>query len=153
MIIITLKGGKRTTAYLKGIEKRLPRMSKAAIKDYSKMLIKKMGSIVSQDTRFHEQSTGELANSFFIRATNDGYNIHSRARHAMMVVRGTRPHVIVPVRASMLSWERWGARHFRKIVHHPGSVGTRYDERAIEQTRNALKVLVEKYMGKAFRGR
>lgn len=50
---------------------------------------------------------------------------------------GTRPHVIVPVRAKMLSWVQDGQRRFARKVNHPGNQAFRFLRGTLEETRTA----------------
>lgn len=80
--------------------------------------------------------TGNLRNSWMIGLNNqtsqfsaeafqlgDTIYIFNRAKYAMDVEYGTRPHDIVPVNAKVLYWRAGGSDHYAMKVHHPGFEG------------------------------
>ena len=65
---------------------------------------------------------GELRNSLFSRQTTMyRMEIGSRSRYAIFVEKGTRPHMIYPVRARALRFVVDGKVVFARKVRHPGT--------------------------------
>ena len=56
----------------------------------------------------------------------------------MYVVRGTRPHVIRAVNASVLAFEIAGKMVFTPIVRHPGTKPNPFMQQAVEDARNKV---------------
>lgn len=72
-------------------------------------------------------STGELSGSIIsrvrtVKGEREGHVI-AIPEHAIFVNEGTKPHVILPKRATVLSffWARKGIHAFFKKVNHPGT--------------------------------
>lgn len=82
--------------------------------------------------------TGKLAQS--ITKTVRGYEaiVEATAPYAVYVERGTRPHVIRPVRAKALRFEVDGETVYAKIVHHPGTLANPFMARAADYTRSQI---------------
>ena len=51
--------------------------------------------------------------------------------YAQFVNDGTAPHIIRPVRAQALRFRVGGRIVYAKVVHHPGTRGTRFLDRAL----------------------
>ncbi len=56
--------------------------------------------------------------------------------YAMYVVKGTRPHEIRPVNASVLAFEVGGRMIFTPLVRHPGTQPNPFMQRAVEDARS-----------------
>jgi hypothetical protein len=82
-----------------------------------------------QDQKLSGQSlrriTGTLRRSIFERTEEDGTSISAatgtNVAYAKSLEYGAAPHVILPVRAKMLSFLVNGKRVFAKQVNHPGN--------------------------------
>lgn len=66
----------------------------------------------------------------------------SKARYALFVESGTRPHAIVARRAKMLRFEQGGRVVFRKRVFHPGTKPARF----MQSARNVAAVMATQYV-------
>ena len=88
---------------------------------------------IRQEAGKHEK-TGVLNSSIFKQHQPDGSWIvgHDlqRAKHAVFVIFGTKPHLIEPKNKKTLRWAGGGIFHFAKIVHHPGNKPDNWIERA-----------------------
>ncbi|WP_280420641.1 HK97 gp10 family phage protein [Nocardia carnea] len=80
--------------------------------------------------------TGELERSLGYRTTRQGSRVRltvfATAPHAKWVHDGTRPHVILPRRAKALKFQAGGRTVFAARVNHPGTRGTRFLAKAVE---------------------
>lgn len=80
--------------------------------------------------------TGALIDSVYSKRINqDSYEIGhdlQRARHALFVHWGSRPHVIKPKNKKRLRWPASGGFIFAKEVHHPGYKGDPWLKRAAD---------------------
>jgi Bacteriophage protein of unknown function (DUF646). len=69
--------------------------------------------------------TGVLRNSIFARVTEGASTVSAvtgtGVKYAKSLEDGAAPHVIMPVRAKMLSFISGGARVFARKVNHPGN--------------------------------
>ena len=78
--------------------------------------------------------TGELRASLFSRQTSPyRMEIGATAPHAIPVHQGTRPHIILPVRASVLRFEIGGKVIFARKVRHPGTRPNPYVKRTVDR--------------------
>lgn len=58
--------------------------------------------------------------------------VGAKAKHALFVHAGTRPHVIVPRHAKVLAWKgHSGKMVYAQKVHHPGTMANPFLERAL----------------------
>lgn len=88
---------------------------------------KERGSLlVTKEMRFQAPMgpTGFLRESIDRRITPKGFTVWPRAKYAIFVEEGTRPHMIFPRRAKVLRWYGpYGNPIFAKYVKHPGTKG------------------------------
>jgi len=83
--------------------------------------------------------TGRLAGSI-IKEVGDGEaEVQALAPYAVFVDKGTAPHEIRPVNASVLAFEAAGEMVFTRLVRHPGTKPNPFMERAAEDTRSKAK--------------
>ena len=72
-----------------------------------------------------KRQTGVLRNSIFERIAESSTAVSAvtgtGVRYAKFLEEGTSPHVILPVRAKMLSFMAGGTRVFARKVNHPGN--------------------------------
>ena len=83
------------------------------------------------------RKTGKLA-STIVKQVGDGEAaIEVLAPYAMYVVKGTRPHVIRPVTASVLAFQSAsGKMVFTRLVNHPGTKPNPWLKQAAEHARS-----------------
>ena len=85
--------------------------------------------------------TGRLAGSI-IKEIGDGEaEIQALAPYAVFVEKGTAPHEIRPVKASVLAFEAGGKMVFTPLVRHPGSRANPFMERAAEDARGKAEAV------------
>lgn len=65
-------------------------------------------------------------------------SIQALAAHAVYVVRGTAPHEIRPVNASVLAFQVGGKMVFTPLVRHPGTKPNPFMQRAVEDARSKV---------------
>lgn len=85
-------------------------------------------------------ATGVLAAGHVSRVTMDGGTPEGRIialpKHAVFVVKGTRPHIIRPKNPSgrlRFFWHRVGRVVYPRVVHHPGTAANNYMLRGLER--------------------
>ena len=76
--------------------------------------------------------TGELRDSITKRSVGLHGEVTVGAPHGVFVALGTRPHLIMPVRARALRFEAGGRIVFTKLVHHPGTRPNPFVQRAAD---------------------
>jgi len=77
--------------------------------------------------------TGKLRDSFKIEELPDQkWRIYSDLEYALYIEKGISSHFIEAKRAKYLRFEKEGEVHFAKRVWHPGFLGRRYVERAVD---------------------
>ncbi|MCW4045240.1 MAG: hypothetical protein NWE94_06965 [Candidatus Bathyarchaeota archaeon] len=81
--------------------------------------------------------TGKLASTITKEVGEGEAAIEVLAPYAMYVVKGTRPHIIRPINASVLAFQSAsGKMVFTRLVHHPGTKPNPWMQRAAEYARN-----------------
>jgi hypothetical protein len=74
-----------------------------------------------------------------VKEIGDGEaSIQALAPYAVYVEKGTRPHEIRPVNASVLAFEVAGRMVFTPIVRHPGTKPNPFMQRAVEDARSKV---------------
>lgn len=95
-------------------------------------------------------ATGELIRSIEIEVMGLQALVGSRKNYAEYVEKGTKPHVILPVRKKALYWK--GADHPVMSVNHPGTAPNPFMGRAARITTPIIKKMfhddVKKFMDK-----
>jgi HK97 gp10 family phage protein len=83
--------------------------------------------------------TGKLAGSI-VKDVGDGEaTIQALAPYAMYVVKGTAPHEIRPMNASVLAFESGGGMVFTRLVRHPGTKPNPFMQRAVDEARSKVE--------------
>lgn len=86
--------------------------------------------------------TGETERSVERRTYQNGDSIEgevfSRNKIAIFLAKGTRPHIIVPRRKKALRWADNSRFIFAKKVHHPGTKGDPFLEKALEKEQSGI---------------
>lgn len=80
---------------------------------------------------------GELRRSIHrLPRRGGGYRVIAATSYAYFVHHGTKPHIILPVRAKRLRfyWTKEGDIVYRGKVHHPGTEPNPFLLRALKQT-------------------
>jgi len=77
------------------------------------------------------RKTGQLASSIKKEVGEGEASIEVLAPYAVPVIRGTKPHLIRPVNASVLAFENAnGKMIFSKLVQHPGTKANPFMQQA-----------------------
>jgi hypothetical protein len=86
------------------------------------------GRVATKARQIVPVKTGTLRGSIRVeqnRSTlgryESGYGVLAAAKYARFVHDGTKPHTIVPVRATVLAFNVGGATVFTRLVNHPGT--------------------------------
>lgn len=93
--------------------------------------------------------TGKLARSIVKEIDEDGEaSIKALAPHAVYVIKGTTPHEIRPVNASVLAFKAAGGDMiFTKLVRHPGTKPNQFLQRAVDKAReNVEEIFAELFV-------
>jgi len=102
--------------------------------------------VVRQGAAKHHKQ-GALVGSIYKARTADGWEIGhdlQRARHALFVVFGTKPHKIQPRNKKMLRWAGPNGFIFARVVHHPGYKGDNYLKTAAQLAPQLFAAQVQK---------
>ena len=88
-----------------------------------------------------KRRTGRLRRSIHSRTSQSSGSVSAsmgtNVSYAAPLEFGSAPHVIVPVRAKMLSWMQDGKRRFALKVNHPGNPPFRFLRGTLEETQTA----------------
>ena len=79
--------------------------------------------------------TGKLAGSIVKEVAEGEASISALASYAVYVEKGTAPHEIRPVNASVLAFEVEGDMVFTRLVRHPGTKPNPFMQRAVDVAR------------------
>jgi hypothetical protein len=83
------------------------------------------------------RKTGYLASTVAKEVGDGKASINVLASYAMYVVKGTRPHIIRPVNASVLAFEAADGRMvFTSMVRHPGTKPNPFLQNTVEAARS-----------------
>ena len=85
--------------------------------------------------------TGRLAGSIVKQISDGEAEIQALAPYAVYVEKGTAPHEIRPVNASVLAFEAGGKMVFTPLVKHPGTKPNPFMQRAAEDTRSKAEAV------------
>lgn len=83
--------------------------------------------------------TGKLAGSIVKDVGEGEATIQALAPYAVFVVKGTAPHEIRPMNASVLAFETGGGMVFTRLVRHPGTRPNPFMQRATDATRDKVE--------------
>ena len=108
-------------------------------KELRQKLIEKLAEVAYSSAFFGAPwKSGKLAGSI-VKEIGDGEaSIETLAPYAVYVAKGTRPHEIRPVNASVLAFEIAGRMVFTPIVRHPGTKPNPFMQRAAEDARGKV---------------
>jgi HK97 gp10 family phage protein len=110
-------------------------------KDLKQKLVKKLADIAYAAAFWGAPwKTGKLAGSIVKDVSEDEASINALASYAVFVVKGTAPHEIRPVNASVLAFEAGGGVVFTRLVRHPGTKPNPFMQRAVEAAREKVDV-------------
>jgi HK97 gp10 family phage protein len=109
-------------------------------KDLKQKLVKKLADIAYAAAFWGAPwKTGKLAGSIVKDVSEDEASINALASYAVFVVKGTAPHEIRPVNASVLAFEAGGCMVFTRLVRHPGTKPNPFMQRAVEAAREKVE--------------
>lgn len=111
----------------------------AARRDEARALGSKLASYIKAEA---PHKTGKYISSIgyqtFIHGKDMGFRIYAAQPLTTYLTQGTRPHVIMAKRSSVLAffWEggpRGAGMYFFKVVHHPGTKANPFIEKALQK--------------------
>ena len=105
------------------------------------------GEITREVRKETPVKTGQLKRSVLPTFSHLRAVIEPRAKHAIFVHEGTRPHEIRPVRKKALYWK--GALHPVMSVHHPGTKGNPFMERGLDNAKPKVDKIFKQSIDKA----
>jgi hypothetical protein len=118
-----------------------PALQKRTLLDMSQVAYDQMQSGAARHSK-----TGALFASVYNRSIPNGREVGhdpQRAPHALFVVFGTRPHVIVPKTKKALRWVSGNGFVFAGKVNHPGYRGDDYLTRAADEAVRQMPAIVD----------
>jgi len=110
-------------------------------KDLKRKLVERLAEVAYSEAFYGAPwKTGKLARSIVKEIDEDGEaTIKALAPHAVYVIKGTAPHEIRPVNASVLAFKAAGGDMvFTRLVRHPGTKPNPFMQRAEEKTREKV---------------
>lgn len=141
-----MKGGMKFTAHIDS--KRPDKVLAAIMKgiDFGAVKVKKTAQEkVPVDT-------GRLKKSIEIKKITGGKSIGPDTPYDIYVEFGTGPHLIKPVRASVLHWVgKDGKDHFARSVMHPGTRRQPYMRPAMNENRKPIAQFTTKEIRKVLK--
>ncbi len=93
--------------------------------------------------------TGSLKRSIVPRFSHLRAVIEPKAKYAIFVHEGTRPHTIFPTRKKALYWK--GALHPVMSVQHPGTKANRFMERGLDNAKPKVEATFKKVIDKTLK--
>ena len=102
--------------------------------------------------RKFKSHTGKLAQSIHVQRVNQyAVDVRADAPYAGIVHNGSKAHIIRPRVAHAIRFVANGKAVFSRLVHHPGTKGTKFLSSAAEDIRPFFQQLVFEAVERAFR--
>jgi len=111
-------------------------------KELRQMLVERLAEVAYTEAFYGAPwKTGKLARSIIKEIDEDGEaSIKALAPHAVYVIKGTAPHEIHPVNASVLAFKAAsGDMVFTRLVRHPGTKPNPFLQRAVDKAREKVE--------------
>jgi len=111
-------------------------------KELRQMLVERLAEVAYTEAFYGAPwKTGKLARSIIKEIDEDGEaSIKALAPHAVYVIKGTAPHEIHPVNASVLAFKAAGRDMvFTRLVRHPGTKPNPFLQRAVDKAREKVE--------------
>lgn len=119
-------------------------------KELRQMLVERLADLAYAEAFYGAPwKTGKLARSIVKEIDEDGEaSIKALAPHAVYVIKGTAPHEIRPVNASVLAFKAAGGDMvFTRLVRHPGTRPNPFLQRAVDKAReNVEEIFAELFV-------
>jgi len=115
-------------------------------KELRQMLIERLTDVAYTEAFYGAPwKTGKLARSIVKEIDEDGEaSIKALAPHAVYVIKGTAPHEIRPVNASVLAFKAAGGDMvFTRLVRHPGTKPNPFLQRAVDKAREKVEEIFD----------
>lgn len=131
------------SARLRGIYNRIPGVQRRAVNRARRDMDDLGRRIVANARRRVNVRSGALRDSIGYRIIDGGDQLRLRifatAPHARWVHDGTRPHEIRPRHARALRFRTGGRVVFAQRVWHPGTRGTKFLAKAVEEEKARMR--------------
>jgi HK97 gp10 family phage protein len=111
-------------------------------KELRQMFVERLADVAYAEAFYGAPwKTGKLARSIVKEIDEDGEaSIKALAPYAIYVVKGTSPHEIRPVNASVLAFKAMsGDMVFTRLVRHPGTKPNPFLQRAVDKARENVE--------------
>jgi HK97 gp10 family phage protein len=111
-------------------------------KELRQMFVERLADVAYAEAFYGAPwKTGKLARSIVKEIDEDGEaSIKALAPYAIYVVKGTSPHEIRPVNASVLAFKAAGGDMvFTRLVRHPGTRPNPFMQRAVDKARENVE--------------
>ena len=121
-------------------------VAKSLDKDLRRLLVERLAEVAYSEAFYGAPwKTGKLARSIVKEVDDDGEaKIMALAPYAVHVIKGTAPHEIRPVRASVLAFKaRSGDMVFTRLVRHPGTKPNPFLQRAVDKAREKVEEIFD----------
>lgn len=117
-------------------------VAKTLDKELRQMLVERLAEVAYTEAFYGAPwKTGKLARSIVKEIDEDGEaSIKALAPHAVYVIKGTAPHEIRPVNASVLAFKAAsGDMVFTRLVRHPGTKPNPFLQKAVDKAREKVE--------------
>ena len=117
-------------------------VAKSLDKDLRRLLVERLAEVAYTEAFYGAPwKTGKLARSIVKEVDEDGEaKIMALAPYAVHVIKGTSPHEIRPVNASVLAFKAAGGDMvFTRLVRHPGTKPNPFMQRAVDKAREKVE--------------
>jgi HK97 gp10 family phage protein len=109
-------------------------------KDLRRELVERLAEVAYSEAFYGAPwRTGKLARSIVTEIEDGEATIKVLAHYAVYVIKGTKPHKIIPINALCLAFKAAnGDLVFSKFVNHPGTKPNKFLEEAVEKARQKI---------------
>ena len=117
-------------------------VAKTFDKELRQMLVERLAEVAYAEAFYGAPwKTGKLARSIVKEINEDGEAwIRALASYAVHVEKGTAPHEIRPMNASVLAFKAAGGDMvFTRLVRHPGTKPNPFMQRAVDKAREKVE--------------
>ena len=115
-------------------------LTESISKDLRRELVERLAEVAYSEAFYGAPwKTGKLARSIVTEIEDGEATIKVLAPYAVHVIKGTKPHKIIPINARCLTFKATnGDLIFSKFVNHPGTKPNKFLEEAVEKARQKI---------------
>jgi hypothetical protein len=88
--------------------------------------------------------TGQLRRSITMDYRPISVSIYPTVKYALPVHEGSKPHIILPVRKTVLAFKKGGKMIFARRVNHPGNKPNKFVERTVSKSESPINAFFSK---------